>query len=90
MLKNWVRKGAEELRIRDKAVDKVMKRARKARILSKQAIMKVHSGEGVEAEHRLEEASSLISKIDTIIAKYPELVRFDQVSAAKEEFSEAS
>jgi translin len=90
LLEDLVKKGAEELRLRDKALDKLMERARRARILSKQAILKTHSGEEVEAGKRLEEASGLILEMDSIIKKHPELGRFDQVSAAKEEFSEAS
>ena len=90
MLEDLVKRGAEELRLRDKALDKVMERARRARILSKQAILRVHSGEGEEAGKRLEEASGLISEMDAVIEEYPELGRFDQVSAAKQEFSEAS
>ena len=90
MLEDLVKRGAEELRLRDKALDKVMERARRARILSKQAILRIHSGETVEAGKRLEEASDLISEMDTVIEEHPELGRFDQVSAAKQEFSEAS
>jgi len=67
-----------------------MERARRARILSKQAILRIHSGKASEAGKRLEEASSLISEMDAIIEEHPALGRFDQVSAAKEEFSEAS
>jgi len=90
LLEELVKKGAEELRLRDKALDKVMERARRARILSKQAILRIHSGKESEAGKRLEEASSLISEMDAIIKEHPALGRFDQVSAAKEEFSEAS
>lgn len=90
MLEDLVKKGAEELRLRDKALDKVMERARRARILSKQAILRIHSGEVSEAGKRLEEASGLISEMDAVIEEHPALGRFDQVSAAKEEFSEAS
>jgi len=90
LLEELVKKGAEELRLRDKALDKVMERARRARILSKQAILRIHSGEVSEAGKRLEEASGLISEMDAIITEFPALGRFDQVSAAKEEFSEAS
>ena len=90
MLEDLVKRGAEELRLRDKALDKVMERARRARILSKQAILRIHSGETLEAEKRLEEASELISEMDAVIEEHPELGRFDQVSAAKQEFSEAS
>jgi translin len=90
LLEDLVKKGAEELRLRDKALDKVMARARRARILSKQAILRVHSGEESEAGKRLKEASGLISEMDAIIKEHPALGRFDQVSAAKEEFSEAS
>ena len=85
-----MKRGAEELRLRDKALDTVMARARRARILSKQAILKLHSGEEAEAGKRLEEASNLIAEMNGIIEKNPELGRFDQVSAAKEEYSEAS
>jgi translin len=90
LLEDLVKRGAEELRLRDKALDRIMERARRARILSKQAILRVHSGEASEAGKRVEEASGLISEMDAIIEKHPELGRFDQVSAAKEEFSEAS
>ena len=90
LLEELVKRGAEELRLRDKALDKVMERARKARILSKQAILRIHAGDTSEAERRLEEASDLISKMDAVIEEHPELGRFDQVSAAKQEFSEAS
>ena len=90
MLEDLVKRGAEELRLRDKALDGVMERARRARVLSKQAILKLHLGEASEAGNRLEEASTLIVEMDGIIEEYSELKRFDQVSAAKEEFSEAS
>ena len=90
LLEDIVKRGAEELRLRDKALDTVMARARRARILSKQAILKLHSGEEAEAGKRLEEASNLIAEMNGIIEKNPELGRFDQVSAAKEEYSEAS
>jgi translin len=90
LLEELVKKGAEELRLRDKALDRLMERARRARILSKQAILRVHSGKALEAGKRLKEASGLISEMDAIIEEHPALGRFDQVSAAKEEFSEAS
>lgn len=90
MLEELVKRGAEELRLRDKALDKVMGRARRARILSKQAILRIHSGKTLEARKRLEEASDLISEMDAVIGEHPELGRFDQVSAAKQEFAEAS
>ena len=90
VLEDMVKRGAEELRLRDKALDKIMERARRARILSKQAILRTHSGEMTEAKKRLEEASGLISEMNEIIGTRLELGRFEQVSAAKEEFSEAS
>jgi hypothetical protein len=90
LLEDIVKKGAEELRLRDKALDTVMARARRARILSKQAILKLHSGEESEAGKWLEEAFGLIVEMNGIIEKNPALGRFDQISAAKEEYSEAS
>ena len=45
-----VERAAEELRLRERATDEVIPRARRARILSKQAIQQVHSGAVEEAE----------------------------------------
>lgn len=90
MLDKLVRRAADELRVREQAIDRMMKAARGARVISKQAIQKIHTGNMKEADTKLKEAKKLILQMDCVLAEYPELGRFDQVSAAREEFSEAS
>ena len=90
MIEELVKKASEELRIRDRALDGLMDRARRARVLSKQAIIRFHNGAIVEAKERLKEARALLDGMNEIIGEHPELGRFEQVSAAREEFSEAS
>lgn len=89
MLEELVRRAAEELRVREAAIDDVMDRARRARVLSKQAIIKTHNGALEDAEGRLQEARELLEEMTNIVGDYPELRRFDQINAAKEEYSEA-
>jgi len=89
LLEELVKKAAEELRLREKAIDVVMGGARRARVLSKQAIIKAHNGDLVDSNDRLTEASRLIGEMSEIIAGHPDLGRFDQVNAAMEEYSEA-
>ena len=90
MIEDLLKKGAEELRLRDNALDNTMERARKTRILSKQAILKLHIDNVKEAKKLLAEGFTLLDEMRSIIGKYPELGCFDQVSAAYEEYSEAS
>ena len=89
MLEELVNKAAEELRLREKAIDVVMDGARRARVLSKQAIIKAHNGDLDDSNERLTEAFRLISEMSDVIAEHPDLGRFDQVNAAMEEYSEA-
>jgi translin len=89
LLEELVNRAAEELRLREKAVDVVMDGARRARVLSKQAIIKTHNGDLADSNERLTEASRLIHEVSEIISGYPDLGRFDQVNAAMEEYSEA-
>lgn len=89
-MEDLVKRAAEELRIRDRALDGVMMKARKARVISKQAILRLHSGAIDEAERRLTDARDLLGKMDEILRAHPELGHFEQVSAAREEYAEAS
>ncbi|MGD2201736.1 MAG: haloacid dehalogenase [Candidatus Bathyarchaeota archaeon] len=89
MIEELVKRGAEELRIREAALDIVMENARKARIQSKQAILRLHNDDIEGARERLEKAQGLLDELEITVEKHPELGCFNQVSAAKEEFSEA-
>ncbi len=90
MLEEIVKRAAEELRLREQAIDEVMDRARKARVLSKQVILHVHSESINEAKEKLEEAGDLLREMTEFINEYVEIGRFDEVSAAQEEYAEAS
>ena len=89
MVEKIVERAAEVLRLREKATDEVMSRARRARILSKQAIQQVHSGAVEEAEKKLANAAALIGEIDGHLTDRPELMGFDTVTAAHQEYAEA-
>ena len=90
MLEEIVKRAAEELRLREQAIDEVMDRARKARVLSKQVILHVHSESINEAKEKLEEAGDLLREMTEFINEHVEIGRFDEVSAAQEEYAEAS
>lgn len=89
MLEDLAKKISEELLRRDWALDGVMANARKARVLSKQAILHLHDGTLDKAEARLGEARSLLEEMNGIIDGHPELGSYNQVSAAREEYAEA-
>ncbi len=85
-----MRRAAEELRLREQAIDEVMDRARKARVLSKQAILHAHREAIIESREKLEEAGGLLREMEALIGEHAEIGRFDEVSAAQEEYAEAS
>jgi translin len=89
LLEELVKRAAEELRLKERAIDEVMGRARKARVLSKQAILHIHGGAVEEAWERLHEAGRNLREMDEYVRERPTLGRFDQVNAAREEYSEA-
>ncbi len=90
MLEDLVNRAADELRLREKAVDEVLARARRVRILSKQAILHVHNDDVKDAVSKLMEADRLLREMSEVICKHTNLECFDQVSAAREEYVEAS
>jgi len=58
-------------------------------MLSKQAIQQVHSGAFEEVREKLADAASLIGVIDGHLIDRPELLGFETVSAAHQEYAEA-
>ena len=89
-MEELVKRAAEVLRLREQAIDEVMVRARRARVLSKQGILHVHNENIDDAKTKLREASGLLNEMRDILSKYPEFERFDQVRSAREEYAEAS
>jgi len=89
-LQTIIDKAAEELRDREKARDEAMTRARKARQLSKQAILFDHMGQPDRAETNLAEARRLLDETKPHIDAHPELDQYEEVEAAHEEHAEAT
>lgn len=84
-----IRQAAEELQDREKARDEALNRARKARQLSKQAILFDHNTQPGKAEANLTEARKLLDETKPYIQAHPELDYYEEVEAAHEEHAEA-
>jgi translin len=80
---------AQELQQREKARDEALTRARKARQLSKQAILLDHNNQRDKAESNLADARRLLDEIRPHAEAYPELDQYEEVEAAHEEHAEA-
>ncbi len=85
-----MRRAAEELRLREQAINEALARARRARVLSKQAIIQIHGNDISEAEARLRNAEDLLREIKEIVDDHVEIGRFEEVVAAREEYAEAA
>jgi len=90
MLDEIIRKASDELLSREKVRDKTISMARKARTLSKQAILLLHSGEADRAKVYIDEAKQLLADINGYASSQPEIAFYETVSAARQEYSEAS
>jgi len=88
-LKRIIGEATEELQGRERARDEVLDRARKARQLSKQAIMLDHGRDPVKAAENLAEARRLLEETAPHLHDYPELAFYEEVEAAHEEHAEA-
>ncbi|MBD3206261.1 hypothetical protein GF319_07950 [Candidatus Bathyarchaeota archaeon] len=89
-LEKIIKSATEDLRDREEARDEALGRARRARMLSKQAIQYLHTYETEKASENLEEASKLLSEIIDYADGHRELLFFNQVEDARQEFAEAS
>jgi len=90
MLKEIIRKAAEDLKAREKARDEVYNRARRARMLSKQAILLLHNGDREKAASNLDEAGALLDEVKVYSEEYLEIGFYEAVEAARQEYAEAS
>lgn len=90
MLEDLVRRVAEELRGREAARDEVLSRARRMRMLSKQAILLIHNDAKMKAAANLEDVRRLFEETRPHVERYPELKHYEDVEAALEEYTEAA
>ena len=90
MLEEHVQRAAEQLKLRERARDEALGRARRARVLSKQAILNLHGDDHEAAGSKLDEAGRLLEEIKGLVEESTELATFEAVEAAFQEFTEAS
>lgn len=85
-----VKAATKELREREQVRDEALVRARKARMLSKQAIQYLHNNQTNKALNNLSEASRLLDEVKNYSTSHGELTYFDQVESSRQEYAEAS
>ncbi|MFQ6053220.1 MAG: hypothetical protein ACE5OO_03185 [Candidatus Bathyarchaeia archaeon] len=90
MLEEVVKRAAAELREREEARDEVLSRARRARTLSKQAILLIHNGALEDAGAKIGDAKGLLEELAPYLSGHVGLEGLDSVNAAREEYAEAS
>ena len=84
-----IAEAVRRLRDRETARDEALDRARRARTLSKRAILHLHNLELGEAEGRLLESGRLLLEIAGYTAEHPEMEFYEAVEAARQEYAEA-
>lgn len=89
MLEKVFVEAAENLRKREEARDEAYSRARRARMLSKQAILFLHKGEQGKADKNIGEATGLLGEVDGYAERFTEIGFFEAVKAARQEYAEA-
>ena len=90
MLERVIKKVADDLRERETARDEAYGRARRARMLSKQAILLLHNGNAGKARSNLDQAGTLFEEIKEYSGKFIEIGFYDAVQGAGQEYAEAS
>ncbi len=89
-LKAILKKVKVELKQKDKIREKAHEDMRKATSLSKQTILLIHQKRFEEAKKALQNAKEVISNLQGLANDCPEIVHGGMLSAAFQEFSEAS
>ena len=89
MLKKVFDEAAVNLREREKARDEAYSRARRARMLSKQAILFLHNGDLGRAGGNLEEATGLLEEIKGYAKSFTQIGFVEAVTSARQEYAEA-
>jgi len=90
MLQEIIKKVSEHLRALDEAKDRAYPKARKARTLSKQSILKLHNGEPEKAQRLISEAANLLNEVRGVGEAFPGIQSSETVVAARQEYAEAA
>lgn len=89
-LKTVLKEIRKELKEKDRVREKAQKGMRKATSLSKQAILLIHQKRLVEAKKLIERTKEILSKLNDLSAKYPDIIYSGLFSSALQEYSEAN
>jgi translin len=84
-----IAEAVRRLRDRERARDEAASRARRARVLSKRAILHLHNLEPGDAEDALAEAGLLLGEVAEVEAGHPEVASMEAVEAGRQEYAEA-
>jgi translin len=90
MLQEIIKKVTEHLRALDEAKDEAYPKARKARTLSKQSILKLHNGEPEKAQRLISEAANLLTGVRGVGEAFPGIQSSETMVAARQEYAEAA
>lgn len=90
MLQEIIKKVTEHLRALEEAKDEAYPKARKARTLSKQSILKLHNGEPEKAQRLISEAANLLTEVRGVGEAFPGIQSSETAVAARQEYAEAA
>lgn len=90
LLKNILREVRKELREKEKVRENAQKSMRKATSLSKQAILMIHQKRLEEAENLVENAKEILSELNGLSTRYPDIIYSGLFNSALQEYSEAN
>lgn len=89
-LKNILREIRKELKEKEKIRENAQKNMRKATSLSKQAILLIHQKKLEEAKKLVQDAKEILSQLNKLSVKYPDIIYGGLFDSALQEYSEAN
>lgn len=89
-IRTLLKKIRKELKEKEKVRERSQEDMRKATSISKQAILFIHRKKVAEAKKLIEKAKVIISRLDNLSTKYPEIIYSGLFNAALQEYSEAN
>lgn len=89
-LKSVLNEIRKELTSKEKVRENALGDMRKATSLSKQSILLIHQKRLREAKKLIEQAKTILAKLNESATKYPEIVYTNMFSSARQEYAEAN
>ncbi len=89
-VKTILQEAKKELAQKEKVREDAQQSMRKATSLSKQAILLIHQKRDKEAKKLIEASKEIISKLQGLAEKYPDIIYSGMFSAALQEYAEAN